>query len=308
MTTETIDQPRQAANVITSENLAEFTSKRLGLSDIAPAAEQKEADPEPKNAESGAKTDPEGDKKADSEGEQKPEGQKKPKNGFSERITEVIAQRKAAEERAAAAEARAAELEAKLAPKPAADAKPDPATYTDHFKYAEDLANWSAKNALSERDRADREQREADRQAEMRTQWNAKQEKARAAHEDHDDVIAQSTIMVPNHVRDAIIESDSGPELLYYLAQNPEHAERIGKMTPARAGIELGKIEAKLEAPAAAAPKAEAKAAAEVSRAPEPITPLKGGNGAVEVPINSKGEFTGTFAQFKQLRQQGKIH
>lgn len=53
-------------------------------------------------------------------------------------------------------------------------------------------------------------------------------------------------------MRDIIIESPLGPEVAEYLADNPEVATQIYRMTnPALVGKELGRIEAKLERPLA---------------------------------------------------------
>ncbi len=45
----------------------------------------------------------------------------------------------------------------------------------------------------------------------------------------------------------------------------------------------------------------------EVSKAPAPITPLNGRNAGTGVPIDDKGEFTGTPAEWRALRKAGKI-
>ena len=69
---------------------------------------------------------------------------------------------------------------------------------------------------------------------------------------------------------------------------------------------EVGKIEAKLEKP-----KAEEKEVEEeriVSKAKPPITPLKGAAAPAEPPINGKGEFTGSYKEWKAGRKAGKIH
>jgi hypothetical protein len=45
---------------------------------------------------------------------------------------------------------------------------------------------------------------------------------------------------------EAIAESDIGPRVAYYLAENPDVARKIANMTPTQAAREFGKLEVKL--------------------------------------------------------------
>lgn len=47
-------------------------------------------------------------------------------------------------------------------------------------------------------------------------------------------------------VVEMIAESDIGPRVAYYLADNPDLARKIANMTPSQAGREFGKLEVKL--------------------------------------------------------------
>lgn len=47
-------------------------------------------------------------------------------------------------------------------------------------------------------------------------------------------------------VHDAVMETDLGPELTYYLCKNQDVAKKIHNLSPARLGIELGRIEERL--------------------------------------------------------------
>jgi hypothetical protein len=63
----------------------------------------------------------------------------------------------------------------------------------------------------------------------------------------------------------ALVDADNAPELMHFMAANPEEVERIAAMKPSRQAAEIGKLEVKL----AAAPKPH-----KPSRAPEPINPV----------------------------------
>ena len=120
---------------------------------------------------------------------------------------------------------------------------------------------------------------------------------------DFDDLVAASDVVVNNAVRDAILESDVGPKILYHLAENNDLAKKIAGLSPNAALREIGKLEARFEA------KPETKQTAPVvkSKAPAPIQPIRGGKNTPDVPLDSNGVFFGTAAQWKELRKAGKI-
>jgi hypothetical protein len=98
------------------------------------------------------------------------------------------------------------------------------------------------------------------------------------------------------------MDSDVGPQVLYYLAENPEFATQLQEMSTIKALREIGKLEARFEKK-----EPEKKTAATKTRAPAPINPIKGGGSAVDVPMNSAGEFHGSYQAWKAARQAGKI-
>jgi colicin import membrane protein len=301
----------QEANVVTSENAAEFYAKKL---DIAPAPAPAEAAPE-KAAEpvveqkTGQETT-ESEKQSDEAGKQQ-----NPNPKLEKRFSELTkqredARREAQREREAreAAERKAAELEAKLAPPKAvieADAKPRPDQFTDAFEYAEALAEWSTENALKQRDKAEAEKRANAEREKVIKAWSERIETAKKELPDYEAMIASADVSVSNEVRDAILESEAGPKILYHLAANPEIAEALNSKSVVSALREIGKLEAKL---LQEAPKEEAaKPAPKISRAPEPINPIQSVGSSVDVPVTSDGQFHGTYEQWKAARKAGKI-
>jgi hypothetical protein len=69
---------------------------------------------------------------------------------------------------------------------------------------------------------------------------------------------------ISESMAEAILESDSGTKLVVHLTENPQEAQRIASLSPARQAAEIGKLEAKL-----------ATAAAPKSNAPKPLQPVK---------------------------------
>lgn len=69
------------------------------------------------------------------------------------------------------------------------------------------------------------------------------------------------------HVRDALLQSDVGAELAYYLASNPGIATALNQMLPIQAHLEIGSLRSKVEV---AKPKKQ-------TTAPQPLKSLSGG-------------------------------
>lgn len=301
---------------VTSDNRAEFMAHRLGLA--APlSAEAASTEPAGKTGESDSTAS----------GEANADGTKKPNPKIEKRFSDLTARAKAAEAEATATKARMAELEAQLQqrkpePKPEpqstaakADPKPDPTKYTDPFQYAEDLAQYAAKEALAARDREDAKVKAEAKQSEVITTWTERLDAAKASIPDFEEMIASSDVSISDQVRDAIIDSEVGPQILYELASDGDLAKLLGAMPLAKALREIGKLEAKLSKPApAAASEANAQSQGEAkpvvpvkSKAPPPINPLTNPNAGTEARILPNGEFQGSFAEYRALRQAGKI-
>jgi hypothetical protein len=97
---------------------------------------------------------------------------------------------------------------------------------------------------------------------------------------DYDEVIADAgSVRIPPIVVEAILTSDLGPDLRYYLAQNPEKAQKLNYLPPVSAARELGKIEAQIIA------EKNAKPTVKVSGAPAPIKPVVSNGVTVETSL-----------------------
>ncbi len=310
---EAVVEKKQAQTVVTSENRAEFMEKKL---DLAPAAKPKpEAKDAPKADDKKADAKPAAEPKQEGEGDK--DEKKGGQHGINERFSKLTEQRKAAEataatERAARekAEAEAAELRAKLTPKhPDAD-EPQRAQFNNDEEYLKSLTDYRVEKALESRDQKAAKAREEAAQTERLKSWRDRVAATQKEVPDYQARIEASTVMVSDQVREAILESEVGPKILLHLADNPEEAASIAKLTIGGALKAIGRLEAKLEAPAKTGTVTEEggkPAKVEISQAPAPISPLKGNGAAVEEPVNSKGEFVGDYQTWKRLRKEGKI-
>ena len=292
---------REASNVLTSENSGEFYANKLGLATEAPV-EAVETEP---TVEDTPQSEPVAD-------EPKPveEGEKKPNPKLEKRFSELTKQREMARQEADRERQRAADLEARLEAlergfKPVKqdepNKEPQPSDFTDAFEYAKALAEYSTAKALENRDKQEAERKANEERQKVMTSWQTKLEAAKSELPDYEDMIASSDVVVSDQVRDAILESDVGPKIIYHLAENPEVATKISGLSLTSALREIGKLEARFEKTAEAP-----KPAVRKSNAPAPINPIRGGSN-VDVPMTADGEFTGSIQQWKEMRKAGKI-
>ena len=306
---EVAEQPKQAGTVVTSENLAEFTANKLGLaSEESPTAA--DTVDEKSSSEPAAEEGQSEPKLADDEATGTEEKKQNPK--LEKRFSELTKARKEAEAKAADEQAKRESLEARLAAlegqkapiqAPESSQKPTPDNYKDAFEYAEALAEWSAEQALVRREQEVKlKEAEAKRETVIKT-WQQKLEATKAELPDYEVMVASSSVTVNDTVRDAIIESDVGPRILYELASDDSLAEKLSTMTTAGALKLIGKLEAQFEKTEEPA-KAEKKTVAAKSKAPEPIRPLRSTGGVADVGMDGNDM---SYQQWKAARQAGKI-
>ena len=297
-----------ATQVLTSENAEAFYAKKLGITSTEQDAPAVAEASEPEQEETKVEETPQVEAEQQEE-EAKPEDEQKD-GRLKKRFSELTAKRKEAEARAAALEAELQQYKApkQEAPKAEPTGEPQPHQFQDVFEYQKAVAVWAAEQVQSEREQ-ERAQKEAATAEQARISEAIKrQDEYRKTVEDYDDVVdaaADAGVMISNVVREAMLDSEFYPQILYHLASNVEEAKAIAKMSPVQAVRAIGKLEAKFEGTPVA--KAAPVKAVEVSKAPPPISPLKGGSAKPEAPINSNGEYVGDFQTWKAMRKAGKI-
>jgi hypothetical protein len=309
-------EAKQASNVVTSENLTEWTLNRMGLA-------TEEAPTEAEAVEETPESEPvaeEGESEHDQEPEGKATEERKQNPKLEKRFSELTKARKLAEENAAnerqqreALEARLREYEDRTAPQPKADESPigrEPRAdqFDDAFEYAKALAEWSAEKALYDRDQQEANRKAQEAQDKVLQSWKERLEKAKETLPDFDDMVASATVQIENTVRDAILESDVGPQILYELASDEEYAQKVAAMPVAKALREIGKLEARFEKQESAEETAvRSKPVVQKSKAPAPLSPIRATGSAMDNSIGSDGEFHGSFQAWKAARKAGKI-
>ena len=123
--------------------------------------------------------------------------------------------------------------------------EPVSGAYPTWEAYTKALSEWTVQRELSKakEDFGNRQNRER-LQSSLQT-FNERADKTREKYPDYDDLFESAYIseaMAPS-----IMESESGPELVVFLAKNQDIARKISRLSPIQAAREIGKIEAKLD-------------------------------------------------------------
>ena len=207
-------------------------------------------------------------------------------------IDEMISKRLAREQRKWERQQQAKAPEA--APRPAAPPAID--QFESPEAYAEALAVQKAQELVK--------QQEVQRQqAALREAYHDREEQAREKYDDFEQVAYNPKLPITDVMAETIQASDIGPDLAYWLGSNPKEADRIARLSPFLQAKEIGRIEAKLAADPAPAPKA--------SSAPEPIKPVTNRAASVAYdttdPRSTKTMSTSEWIEAERARQMRKL-
>lgn len=182
---------------------------------------------------------------SESEEQETAKEEPKPRRRASDRISQLTAQRREAEARAAQAERDLQELREYLSQQVDPNLEfEDPARFTQET-VRRALAEQRAHDSQVGYQRASEQRIEADR-----AMFMERLEEVRDTMPDFETVVMNN----PNLPIDAdmvsfFAESEVGPQIAHHLGKNPSIAHRIAAMPPAQKGIELARLEAKLATP-----------------------------------------------------------
>lgn len=196
----------------------------------------------------------EASKEADAQQERDTNGQFK-KPGVQSRIDELTRAKHEANREAAywrgLAQQQSAQTSASAAP-----TKPTVDQFEDYGEYVEALTDWKADQAVAKRMEAESTRKVG----EVRVQtFQERQAEFSKVTPDYAESLSNSNAPIANHVRDAVEDSDVGPQLLYHFVKNPDVLDRINGMDERAANREIGRLEATLTSATKAAPAPPAK-------------------------------------------------
>lgn len=203
--------------------------------------------------------------------EEKPKEPAELPKGVQRRIDRAVRAKYEAEARTKMLEERLAALETRSAPpqqRQVDNSEPTLDKFENFDEYVAAKAEWIAERKINEtltaRERAQMAAQQERAQREMAGTWQDRITKATAEMPDFEDVLASSDVPMTDAMQQAIMESEVGPRLAYYLASNPEEARQLAVMSPIGQIRALGRIEAKLEQ----------KSPVTVTKAPPPVKPV----------------------------------
>jgi len=226
-------------------------------------------DPKPEPIGEQKKEEP----KAEEPKPEEPKEEAVPK-GVQKRIDRAVRQKYEAEARAKMLEERLEKLERMGQTQPqqqhiAQNDRPTIDKFDNFDDYVAATAEWIAdqkiQKTLTEREKQQAAEREAAERTKTVESWNKRLAQATVEMPDFEDVVASSDVPVTPPVQQAIMESDVGPKLAYYLASHPDEASAIAAMAPIGAIRALGRLEERL---------ASQKPNIKPTSAPEPIKPV----------------------------------
>lgn len=129
---------------------------------------------------------------------------------------------------------------------------------------ADHKAAQKADKVFKEREASERQQRQQSEQAKLHDGYAKQTEQARNAYEDFDDVVENPDLPITQAMAEAIMRSQNGADVAYYLGKNPAEAARLANLDPFSAAVEIGRIAATVVRPQ---PR-------KTSSAPPPIQPV----------------------------------
>lgn len=186
---------------------------------------------------------------------------------------------------------------------PAASGAPNIKDFADYGEYLGAQARWSARQEFAQMEQArtarqteERSQQEAaNRQKEVQgaaTKWRSMTGLGEQKYPDFYEKVHSDQVPITPVVAEAIVSSDAGHEIAYYLGTHLEDAARIAGLSPVNQVREIGKLEARLSQSAK-------------SNAPAPISPLNGGKQpATDAPKDTEDMDTWVKKREAQLRSK----
>ena len=193
-----------------------------------------------------------------------------------ERLNEVTRHRREAERRAESLERELSQYrQATAQSQPQSNEKP-PALGDygyDQDAWAQAMTQYAIAQAESRVEQRFQQQSQRQYEQTVEQQFEARSQKYAADHPDFDNSVADLSRNVQFHpaLVEAIGTSEHGPAIVHYLAQHLDEADRISRLPPHIAAVQLGRIEAQVSTPRAKP----------VTNAPNPLPTLGGGKATV---------------------------
>ena len=194
-----------------------------------------------------------------------------------------------------------AQLEAARKTPPKEEKAPNRDDFDDYDSYQQAIAEHTAKRVVNEykasEEKARKQQEEQKVQAQRVTAWQNHADKVSEKYDDGEDILEffASEVSLSPVALEAVLESDLGGEIAYYLGKNDAEMERISKLSFTRQAIEIGKLEASISN----------GSIKQASKASKPIDPVSG-RGNVNSKMPQDSDDTETWMKKERARLKAK--
>lgn len=125
--------------------------------------------------------------------------------------------------------------------------------YQSIEEYLDALADFKAAQkadkVFKEREASERMTQQQREQAKLHDGYAKQTEQARQSYEDFDDVVENPDLPITQAMAEAIMRSQNGADVAYYLGKNPTEAARLANLDPFSAAVEIGRIAATVVRP-----------------------------------------------------------
>lgn len=143
--------------------------------------------------------------------------------------------------------------------------RPKASDFATHDDYLEALIDHKADQKIQA---IQAKRREEEVKSQIETKFNSYRERALAFKETHEDFDeAVESLQITPAINEAIVDSEHGPEMAYFLAQEPKELERIRSLPYGQAAREMGKLEVKFSK--------TTTSSVSTTKTPKPITPVR---------------------------------
>lgn len=132
--------------------------------------------------------------------------------------------------------------------KPQGGEKPRQEDFTDYDTFNEALTDWKVDEKFRSREERQNEAKIAEERDSVNLAYRKRIDEAKERYQDYEAVVLREDLPITPIMADAIMHSDLGAEVSYYLGKNQKEAERIAQLPPLMSVKELGRLEAIIEA------------------------------------------------------------
>lgn len=224
------------------------------------------------------------------------EAKKRRPGGFQKKISKLQSERDYWRD-AALKNQEKPEPSAEKAPEAPKPPNPDDFASFDDFitAKAEFIADQKVEQKFRAREEKEQKTSSDQTQREKLQAHQQRLEKTRERITDFDEVLDNSDAPLNQALHNAIVESELGPDIAYYLGKNPDKAAELVRMSPEALNRAIGRMEAELEAKSPGATK-------KVTKASAPFKPVNAGGSSGEV---GKPAAFATQRAYEEWRKKG---